>query len=468
MPIEMLKSIEALLNAICNEEVDDACMIAEDIVKKYTVKQDYAAIININDLRSGFNLDSPRLHRALSTIIARTASNIDFDTLTELFEDVLKQSARSKALVPLCPALIVELVTNGCSAGELVQSSIFPYLLMHLLEPGSVNTQDMETALAFLINQDPDLVLLIDRHLAILVNKKDSVVYARIMFMRLSLAIQSGNCVLVKIISDSLFSDNAQDVLLLAGAIETCTAAVKSAENVKTLVDSKVIDRIINLVREEDVLCDVAISLFIMCVEWDIEMISILLGLFTGPRVIFDSKRHPAALKLEIMIYAFNGDPIFAHSVVSSAVHETGVRQLNAVSAVNRLLTFGGGALSTERQKQFFTEHFKDFFDFISSQIPLKGDLVLREAMYVLLEAAVSKRWLLDMAVASKRLFRFLLDRSSDVSNLGLESKYRIVKVLAKSGLLEGDLKSRCDAYLAEGLHGQGHQPIPNVASQYI
>lgn len=455
-------SLESLLNAIHNGEVDSACICAELIIKQYP---DRTAFVNVNidDLKSGFAIDSPRLHRSLSRIIARTASNIDFASFQQVFGPVLKENCRKEALQSLAPMLIMELVPVCCSPEDLVQSQVFPYMLMHLSNPDLSSTKDMELVLMHLVSIEKDSVLLIDRHLTMLTNRLDSVVYARIMSLRLSLSILSCNHVLVSVIGESLFNDNRGDTLLLANIIEVCENSVTSTDNVKTLIDSKILDRVIGLVREFEELRDVAIGLFIACADNNPSSVPLFTCLFNGPQTVLDSKIHPAALQLEMLIFKLDGDTMFAESVVNAAKHETGMRQLNAFTAINRLISDDD---QLERQQAFFNEHFADFFDFFALHLPLKGDLMMRQTMYEVLEAALSKDWLISRAISCNRLISFLLDRSMDASLQGLQTKYRIIKHLSLLASLPVDLKSRFNAYIVDGVQGR-RAPITNVASQY-
>lgn len=462
MQSNLHSSMESLLNSIHNDEVDDACTHAEYILKQFSDHKDYASV-GIDDLKLGFSLDSPRLHRSLARIVARSACNLDFASFVDMFTLILKENSRKDVLAILAPILITELVPKCCTAADLVQSHIFPFLIIHLSNPEISTVENITDALIYLVSIDAEAVLLIDKHLTVFLNKHDSIVYARIITIRVTLAVLSKNQLHLRIIADSLFRNNQNDVLLMANIIEVCEAAIKSPQDVSTLVDSGVIDHIIRILSDHDELCDVAIGLFIKCVNIDLNFVSRISQLFNEPRIILHSKYHPSTLQLELSIFKFNGDRLYAESVVNAARNETGMRQLNAFIAMNRLIS---DETNVHNQKVYFDELFVDIFDFIASQLPLKGDLVMREAMYSLLETAISKEWLTDRAIKCSRLHTFLLDRSMDSSLTGLQTKYRMVKFISSLPNLSVDLKARFNAFLSEGVNGR-FTPMTNVASQY-
>lgn len=456
-------ALEQLINALSNNEDETAISLAESLLTSYPSAEGYR-LIDVDNLVRGLGLENIRLRMALSKIISKSISLVDFGSFCEKYDVMIRANAHSSALHILIPEILEALVPNQCTPEELVQSRIFPFMVMHLTEPHLTSYLNMECALLRLIRLEPNVAHLIDRTLAILASPNSSSdVYSRLLALRFTLAVNSESVTLVKLLNHSIFppsSERSFDVLLLANVV-TIASNFLNLASLRCLQESGFVDSVAKVFLLDNSLTDIVVELFIKCVRLDQQFVDVILHL-SDDFCAIDAIGHPLILQLKILIYKYSGQSGFAEDVCDSMRNGTSVRQLNAVYATELLFEDDD---QRGRQESFFRNIFPDAFEFISQQIPLKAELQIRQSFYDLLRVLLEKEWLMSVAVRSEMLIRFLTDRALDPSVTGLGEKYLIVRELHKHAQVEGEAKRKLERYLAEGVQGIG-RPIADVSSR--
>lgn len=461
-------TLEALVNALGNCEVDGALAYAERLL----MLGDRAMFgaVNVDDLAMGFRMDSPKLHKALSLVIVKALKDVDFDTVLGKYGRLLREHARSPAVC----GLLLMLAEECPDPSRVVQSDLFPFMVLPLASTDESSRQligQVDRTLKALIDKDRSLIDLVDKTLFILAPSSaclSDLVPSRLVVTRFSLAVRARDHRLVKSLSGMVFGEQL-DLLTAANAIEALAEVDYDADAVAFLDTAAVTGAMLELLRNESLIESVLLVIVKMALsDGRFAERHSLVSLFDSMSGCLNE--HPLLLSLAACLVLSESPDQCKKRLVgvlkSAAMFETDVRQINALNGLSIIFD----SRDSPNEHVLVMEAFPELFDFIALQIPLKGDQASRSALYKLLISASESERMVKVALDSQKLMDFLLTRSTDRSRHGLQSKHHVLCKLEQSAHCPEPLRIRIQSCLGSGMIGpeERREPSVSVAESYL